>query len=349
MARPKGSKDNKKRKRKTLLNGKQERELIQLYNVGVGSKILREKYNISKAALSSLLCRRRVSTRVDPCEISRWSGVDNLQEMGENVCGVYGLCFVNVKNSNDIKIYVGSSTNIKKRLDDHNRHLKKGDHESKLLNEYYSNKDYEMKFYIVEKCEPDDVTSREKYYQHQYNKSCLLNSWISTKEEDLLPWLQKAITFKAYNNYTVNDNGCWESKSVHKSGYARLCVVAHKDWGPGEKKYLYSHRVAYWEKHGEYPELIRHSCNNPKCRNPDHLARGNYKDNALDKRGDFPETFEKVWVEFGGNVAKLSEYFGWKGNCRLSGKMVSTVVYGWEKKLGLRDKYPEILASRNNI
>jgi hypothetical protein len=171
---------------------------------------------------------------------------------------------------------------------------------------------------------------------------------VAINSDDILPWLQKATTLQAYNNYVINSNGCWESNSVHKSGYARLAVVAFKDFGIGEKKYFYTHRVAYWEKYGEYPELIRHKCNNPRCRNPDHLVRGNYRDNAMDKRGDFPDNFEKKWKEFGGDVAKLTQYFGWKPNCCLKNGKVSTSVYEWEKKLGLRDKYPEILASNGD-
>jgi hypothetical protein len=54
------------------------------------------------------------------------------------------------------------------------------------------------------------------------------------------------------------------------------------------------------------------------------------------------------WVEYCGDVMKLTQYFGWKGNCKIKGKMVSTSVYEWEKKLNLRDKYREILASNKD-
>jgi hypothetical protein len=106
--------------------------------------------------------------------------------------------------------------------------------------------------------------------------------------------------------------------------------------------------VAYWEKYGKYPELVRHKCGNSKCRNPDHLIEGNHKDNALDKRGNFPEIFEQKWVEYCGDVMKLTGHFGWKGNCKTKGGMVSTSVYEWEKKLNLRDRYREILASNKD-
>ena len=47
-------------------------------------------------------------------------------------------------------------------------------------------------------------------------------------------------------------------------------------------------------------------------------------------------------------MAKLTKVFGWKGNCRLGDDMVSSCVYEWEKKLDLRNKYPEILEANKN-
>jgi hypothetical protein len=358
VTRPKGSSDKKKRKKKVILSGSDERKLIDLYCGGESIRNLRLKYNLSKSAISSLFSERGVGKRIDHSQIKLWESVEHIDDLEDDICGVYSLCFLwNYKKDdplcyskiNDIKIYVGSSSNIKQRLNAHGGHLKRGIHESQKLNEYYNNKDYTMVMKIVERCDEKIVTSRENYYQNKFNKSCLLNSWISKEQDDLLPWLQKAITFKAYKNFTINSNGCWESKSVHKSGYARLCVVAHKDWGPGEKKYFYSHRVAYWEKYGEYPELIRHLCDNPKCRNPDHLAKGNYRDNALDKRGDFPIEFEKVWIECCGDLKILSDHFSdrWSANQEWKGEMVSYSVYSWEKKLGLVEKYPDIVEARS--
>jgi hypothetical protein len=106
----------------------------------------------------------------------------------------------------------------------------------------------------------------------------------------------------------------------------------------GGAKYLYKHRVAYWEKHGEYPELVRHLCNNPKCYNADHLIKGNHRDNALDKRGNFPQEFESRWLEFGADLYKLSDHYDdrWKNNTNLSGGKISCMIYEWEKKLNVQ-------------
>lgn len=45
-----------------------------------------------------------------------------------------------------------------------------------------------------------------------------------------------------------------------------------------------AHRVSFTLKHGDIPpgHLIRHSCDNPPCVNPNHLSSGTYRDNAAD-------------------------------------------------------------------
>lgn len=356
--RPKGSGDKTKRKRKVMLGGLHERNLINDYENGFSIKDLIYKYNVTKSYISNLFSRRKVPKRIDHNCIKQMERVDDVGLLDQNISGIYAIYFLwkydqndsgAFSNVNNIKIYIGSSTNIKQRLKDHISQLNSNTHYNKLLTDYFNNKEYSMHCAILKRCKPEDVMQEERVYQYKFNRSCLLNSWLATNENDLLPWLQKVIKSKSYNDYTVNkQNGCWECNTVHRSGYGRVSVVAFKDWGRGIRKHFSTHRVAYWEKYGEYPELIRHKCNNSRCRNPDHLIKGNYRDNALDKRGDFPETFEKKWLEFEGNVAKLTEYFRWKPNCYLKDCKVSSSVYEWEKKLNLRDKYPEILRNNSN-
>lgn len=67
---------------------------------------------------------------------------------------------------------------------------------------------------------------------------------------------------------------CKESNYIHQSGYGRLAATVD-----GKTKFFSKHGVAYWEKCGEYAELVRHL-----CYNPDHLASGNHRDNSLDKK-----------------------------------------------------------------
>lgn len=346
--RPKNSKDLKTRKRKVFLSSKVERQLIDEYGGGCSFKDLCEKYNISMSAISNMFKRHNVKCRVNYSHIKQWIVVNDLNVLDENIGGIYGIYFINRKNNNDIKLYIGSSVNIKNRLKDHERSLKYKSHVSKSLQKYYDDDNYQINYAIIKQCDNDSIMQEERAYQYAFHRSCLLNSWLAINESDLIPWLEKAVTLKAYKNYVIKDDGCWESTTIHKSGYGRLRVVAFKDWGPGVKKYMAIHRVAYWEKYGEYPELIRHKCNNPKCRNPDHLIKGNHRDNAMDKRGFFPEEFERKWLEFDGDVEKLTEHFGWKNNCGWGGKKISASVYAWEKKLDLRNKHQKILGNNTN-
>lgn len=356
--RPKNSNDKTKRKTKTILDSNSERNLIKDYTDGFSIKELITKYSVTRSYVSSLFSRRNVPKRIDYSHIKAMKTIENIESLENNISGIYGIYFLWKYNKDDpeafskinnIKIYIGSSTDIKKRLVNHIYLLNNNTHNNKLLNNYFNNKEYKIKYCIIKKCKPKDIMQEERLYQHKFNRSCLLNSWLACDEGDLLPWLKKAVKLKAYKNYKITDKNCWEPYSIHKSGYGRLRVVLDEDFGSGIRKYFSSHRVAYWEKYGEYPELVRHKCNNSKCRNPDHLIKGNHRDNALDKRGDFSETFEKKWVEFGGNVIKLTQHFGWKPNCYLkNSKAVSSCVYEWEKKLNLRDKYQRILSNNPN-
>lgn len=55
------------------------------------------------------------------------------------------------------------------------------------------------------------------------------------------------------------------------------------------RKNQYAHRIAYAEKVGVSVEslkgvVIRHTCDNPSCVNPDHLVCGSQEDNMRDMR-----------------------------------------------------------------
>jgi hypothetical protein len=348
--RPKGSKDNRKRKVKKFLTSKQELEFVNKYKQGLSLSYLSKYYNVSKSTLSSIMKTRNIKCRVNHSHIAQWNKIQNIDNIKDNISGVYAIYFINKTNVNDIKLYIGSSTNIKNRLNDHIRTLKLKKHSSSKLLEFFENHHYTMSIGIVQECGGSLVLENESNVLMRFDESCLINAWKPNKQQDILPWLEKAITLKSYKDRILTDNGCWESRYVDKYGYAKLKVVAFRDWGPGEKKYFYAHRVAYWEKYGEYPELIRHKCGNSKCKNPDHLEKGNYRDNALDKRGNFPQLFEKKWLEFNADPVKLSKYFSdrWKANQKWKDTKISYAIYSWEKKLNLRKKYPEILDSNNN-
>lgn len=59
-------------------------------------------------------------------------------------------------------------------------------------------------------------------------------------------------------------------------GYGRICRDGVS---------LLAHRVAYEKAHGPIPAgmVVRHTCDNPGCVNPDHLLIGTHRENAIDK------------------------------------------------------------------
>ena len=70
--------------------------------------------------------------------------------------------------------------------------------------------------------------------------------------------------------------GCieWQG-SINGNGYGEIVR---------DGKSSYMHRYAYEREHGPIPagHVIRHTCDNPPCVNPDHLIPGTHHDNAMD-------------------------------------------------------------------
>lgn len=72
-------------------------------------------------------------------------------------------------------------------------------------------------------------------------------------------------------------NGCWEFiGATNPSGYAYI-----SDAG----KRIGVHRLAYQLAKGPIPKtlVVRHSCDNRRCVNPDHLLLGSHTQNVLDR------------------------------------------------------------------
>lgn len=76
----------------------------------------------------------------------------------------------------------------------------------------------------------------------------------------------------------VNTSGdCWEWTASHDpKGYGFFGVAG---------RVMRAHRVSYVMHKGEIPDdlIVCHSCDNPKCVNPNHLWLGTHKDNAIDR------------------------------------------------------------------
>lgn len=75
---------------------------------------------------------------------------------------------------------------------------------------------------------------------------------------------------------SVTPNGCWEYAGGRTfDGYGQITVN-----GVGRRV----HRVSYELYIGPIPssKLVRHTCDNPACFNPQHLVLGTDKDNVAD-------------------------------------------------------------------
>lgn len=75
-----------------------------------------------------------------------------------------------------------------------------------------------------------------------------------------------------WSKVNINLDGCWLWQGkVYNYGYGRY-------------KGQYSHRYAFNQLNGFYPEQVNHSCDIPACVNPFHLEAGNPLKNMQDAK-----------------------------------------------------------------
>lgn len=75
------------------------------------------------------------------------------------------------------------------------------------------------------------------------------------------------------------ETGCWNWKlRLDKGGYGIIGLRQYRD-----KR---THRVSYQIYNGEIPAgmVVMHSCDNPRCCNPDHLSVGTNMENMADSK-----------------------------------------------------------------
>lgn len=81
------------------------------------------------------------------------------------------------------------------------------------------------------------------------------------------------------DDYVVQPTGCWEwAKHIDSWGYGRKAI---------KSKSTPAHRVSFAYHYGIPMSaldgiVVCHSCDNPRCVNPEHLFLGSTWDNALD-------------------------------------------------------------------
>lgn len=66
------------------------------------------------------------------------------------------------------------------------------------------------------------------------------------------------------------------TRCLNSDGYPRA--------GDSKNSNIKVHREVFFDTCGYYPEVVRHSCDNPKCINPEHLVGGTYLDNLQDRQ-----------------------------------------------------------------
>jgi len=279
--RPPGTKDSAPRKSRNHVDGKIEREVVRLLECGATVTVAEKFFNLSKSGIRNILKRRGVERRFGTDLIDgTWQEIQPLKHSTNPIRGVYAIVFFPQDGSSNLtRIYFGSSTDIQERLYNHRHALSRLTHYNKTMN-HLAAIGYSIKFYLLE--ESDNELEAERLWIIKYPKVNVLNTWNNVDAASMSQFLERATHSKFMLNYTINPTtGCWEvdksAKSAH--GYGRLRVTIK-----GITKYFTCHRVSYWKKHGTYPHLIRHTCNNRICMNPDHLLPGNYKDNAEDKK-----------------------------------------------------------------
>lgn len=78
----------------------------------------------------------------------------------------------------------------------------------------------------------------------------------------------------------VDKHGCVDhGLKGMPSGYATGWVVI-----AGVKRSTTLHRKVYYESTGVLPDVVRHTCDNPRCINLEHLVAGTQVDNMRDMR-----------------------------------------------------------------
>lgn len=88
-------------------------------------------------------------------------------------------------------------------------------------------------------------------------------------------------TQQRFEQYFTKTDSCWEwTGSLDLGGYGKFWM---------NRRNIASHRAAFLLYRGEIPDgkFVLHTCDNPKCVNPDHLVLGTHRDNVrhMQERG----------------------------------------------------------------
>lgn len=93
--------------------------------------------------------------------------------------------------------------------------------------------------------------------------------------------ITKALIERFEAKYLIDAaTGCWLwTASTAGKGYGQIKI-------PGTRRQIYAHQLSYLYHKGEIPDgmMVCHSCDTPRCVNPEHLFLGSSKDNLQDMK-----------------------------------------------------------------
>lgn len=337
--RPKGVKEVNKRAAKNSTSVREDKLIVKYRKSYMTIKEIVDKTNFTKAQVLGVIKRYRKKGEIKPFFDTQ---LLKPYEPEKHFMGVYAIVSYHLDSGRQLA-YIGSSRNIKKRISAHKSYLSKNKHYNKKMQEDYNKENVLFRYFVIEHSDEYDhgeILRLEGEFLNKFEPCSLYNTWSAPDFDEIKPFLDLAVErhLSDDSNYTVTECGCWEWKKAHaRGGYGREYQVSIDK----KTKYLKPHRFSYYKATGEYPELIRHKCDNRLCVNPDHLESGSHEQNGLDKSKQFRKDFEYWWLRYECDVSKLTEHFGFKK----SQKNGSPQIYHWEKQLGLRDKYKDLFES----
>ena len=187
-------------------------------------------------------------------------------------CGIYAIVCDKTWRS-----YVGQTVNLETRYHDHCQKLRRKAHEnSELQRDFDFYGESAFHYEILEYLEDEHLAGqREAYWidfgENLYNKTNPNIKIELTEEEKIRFW--KWVDIKG-------EDECWNwFGAKDDDGYGKIGFKRNT-----KKRVFRSNRVSYFISNPESDIhlVVRHTCNNPSCCNPNHLITGTFSQNKKD-------------------------------------------------------------------